>query len=242
MNTDEIGSAIAHKNFDKFKQIIDDGFDVSQKTFSNNTLLHLLACVDWELSTSQSVKSIFRYVPSINDWLYQIKSAMPKSIKEKEFFTLQNNMSQTCMHTAIANENWIFAGAVLNVFCLDYYVHNLYRRNQGGLTELECFLILYGIKGHEKQFQMLFGKEERSIRTIKSASKAFKIIDFDYKNFAVLPNTHPFYKQAVELDYPSKFAEIKDSFVREKIYEEYGLPHAVAQEDVLKSFWENSLS
>lgn len=224
MDTYGIRQAIAQKDFDRFKQLIDSGLDVSQRIFDNNTLLHLLACVNWEFSTVQSVKSIFRSTPTVMDWLAQIRLSMPKTMPLEEFFTLQNDMSQTCMHAAITNANWIFSHAALAAFNISYYVDpGLYRRDQGGLTEPERFLILYGIKGRKEEFEMLFNKAECSIRTIKSASKAFKIINLNHEKFVVLPSTHRFYKSATELNYPEPYAEIEDPFVLEKIYEEHGV-------------------
>lgn len=224
MDTDEIRQAILQKDYERFKQLIDSGLDVSQRIFDNNTLLHLLACVNWELSTAQSVKSIFRSTPTVMDWLAQISRSMPTTMPLKEFFTLQNDMSQTCMHAAITNENWVFAHAVLTAFHISYYVDpGLYRRDQGGLTEPERFVILYGIKGRKEEYEMLFNRAECSILTIKSASKAFKIINLNDEKFAVLPSTHRFYKSAIELNYPEPYAEIEDPFALEQVYEEHGV-------------------
>lgn len=224
MDTYEIRQAIFEKNYDRFKQLIDSGLDISQQVFDNNTVLHLMACVNWELSTAQSVKSIFQPTPRVMDWLARIRLAMPNAVPSKEFFTRQNDMGQTCMHVAITSDNWIFANAALSAFHISYFVDpGLYRRDQGGLTERERFLILYGIKGRKDEFEMLFDKAECSIRTIKSASKAFKIINLNHEKFAVLANTHRFYKWATELSYPEPYAEIEDPFILEQVYEEHGV-------------------
>jgi len=224
MDAYEIRQVIAQKDFDHFKQLVDSGLDVSQRIFDNNTLLHLLACVDWELSTGESVKSIFRSTPTVMDWLWQITVSMPKTMPLKEFFTLQNDKSQTCMHAAITNENWIFSHAVLAAFHINYSLDSgLYRRDQGGLTEPERFLILYGIKGRKEEFETLFNRSQCSILTIKSASKAFKIINLNHEKFVVLPSTHRCYKSATELNYPEPYAEIEDPFVLEQLYEEHGV-------------------
>ena len=221
----EFQQAISQKDFDRFKQLIGNGMDVSQRLDSNNTLLHFLASVEWELSTSQSVKSLFRYTVTIIDWLQEIQLSMPKNKPLKEFFTLQNDMGQTCMHVAITNENWIFATAILHSFRINYRVDgdDMYRRDQLGLTESERFLILYGIKGREKQFHALFENKKCSILELKSASKAFKVINLNYEKFAVFPSSHRFYKSAIERDYPSPYAEIEDPFLLEQVYEENGI-------------------
>lgn len=224
MDANEISHVIAKNDYDRFKQLVNSGFDVSQRIFDNNTLLHLLACANWKLSTPQFVVSICRNTATVFDWLRQIKNSMPNTISLKEFFTQQNDKSHTCMHLAITNENWIFAHAVLAEFHISYHLEpGLYRRDQGGLTEPERFLILYGIQGREKEFEMLFDKVQCSILTIKSASKAFKIVKFSHEKFVVLPSTHRFYKSATELNYPLPYADFDDPFILEQIYEENGL-------------------
>lgn len=220
----ELEQIIAQKDYDRFKQLVGNGIDVSQRLSYNNTLLHFMAYYDWKLSTTQSVKSLFRTTPTIFDWLVLIKNSLPKTMPLKEFFALQNINSQTCMHTAISNENWIFAKAILDAFAINYRVdYNLYRRDHEGLTESERFLILYGIKGRKQQFQMLFGEAECPIQTLKSASKAFKIINLNHEKIAVIPSTHCLFKSAIELDYPKPYAEIADPFLLEQIYEENGV-------------------
>jgi len=157
------------------------------------------------------------------DWLAQITRSMPNTISLKEFFTLKNDMSQTCMHTAITNANWIFAEAILQSFHLRYGLNVDMSRDQGGLTESERFLILYGIKGRIEQFQTLFGKRECSIRSMKSACKAFKIVKLNDERFAVLPNSHQLFSSANELSYPEPYAEIDDPLLLEQVYDENGV-------------------
>lgn len=218
----QIEQAIHNKNYDRFEQIINSGVDISQSVDSNNnTLLHILACHNWELSATQSVKSLFKYTPTIVDWIIKIRSSIPETAELKKFFCLQNDQSQTCMHIAITNENWSFANAILGLFYINYDIDtDLLRRDQLGLTEPELFLILYGIKGQEKQFKKLFRNYEYSIRSLKSASKAFKLINLNYEKSAVLPSTHNLYNSAIELDYPKAYAEIADPLLLEQVYEE----------------------
>ena len=220
----ELQQAVQLKDFESFSRLVDSGADVSQRLFNNDTLLHLLARIDWSQSTTQSVKSIFRPTPTIMDWLQKIRSSLQRTMPIKEFFTLQNDLSQTCMHAAITNENWIFSKSVLTSFYINYHVDSsLYRRDQQGVTESELFLILYGIKGRDEQFRILFEGSECSIRALKSALKAFKVINLNYEQFAILPNTHHLFDAARELDYPDPYAEIDDANILERVYEENGM-------------------
>lgn len=220
----ELQQSITQKDYDRFTQLLDSGVDVTQRIFDNNTVLHLLACVDWKLSATLSVvKSLFGTTPTIVDWLTRISLSMPKTMTLKEFFSLQNDLSQTCMHTAITNENWIFAEVILKSFNLRYGFNVDMCRDQGGLTESERFLILYGLKGRVEQFQMLFGKRECSIASMKSACKAFKIVKLNNERFALLPSSHRIFRSANELSYPEPYAEIDDPLLLEQVYDENGV-------------------
>lgn len=216
--------SIRERNYKLFEQQIAQGFDSSARLQYGNTLLHSMATFNWKDSVGQTVKSIFTITATMQDWLRPLIRNLPKSVTKEDFFTMQNDRGCTCIHIAIENDNWIFAHAAIIQFGVDYRVHwKLFRRDRDGLTEYERFLVTYGIAGRREEFQMLFHDADCSIEAIKTAAKAFKIVNLVGHGPVILASTHDAFEAAQELKYPNPYAAVDDARALEHIYELNGL-------------------
>lgn len=236
-----IFDAIAQKDLDNFIRQLKVPGNVLSRDEYGYTILHRLALITDFGSTKAALASIFSSKHNLRSWLIEIGWH-----KVRELILIQNTAQQTCMHIAVENDNWTFAGALAGELNYRQCPENL-RRNRLGLTEYELAIVLYGVSGRTEGIRAVFGGIDRvyagqlgevtpfrgasdiydSLPIFKKAAKAVKVVRLPLKNGNTINVTIPFddprYQIAQENDYPSGYATIEDPEEIGKLYEEQNI-------------------
>lgn len=234
----KLHEAVKAKDYKLFESLLNSGHDICEVNQFGDTVLHLLAQNKESESVVGGIFSSLSSKAKLHDWLFLIQSSVEKNIKTQhsmsDFATMQNILSQTCMHIAIKNENWEFAYFMQKNY-LHYKIYpNRLKRDDHGFTEYELALALYGIWGRSDEMNAVFGDLAKfsiqdlgyfspftknnsiiyGLKETKKAMKAVKIISLPLKegnNFNyILQMNNELFQYAIEDEYPSAFASFNE--------------------------------